>query len=149
MAADDEDVEAFFATWERFFRMVRRRRSHWVDDVDKAGPLSFAQYLLVLPLADDGEHSVRELAEMADVAAPTATRLLDGLAAVELVSRRPHDTDRRRVHVELTETGHAALVKQRSIIDAKRRRLYDELSPDERRDAVRVLGRLSSVMSGL
>ena len=149
MVRHDEEVEAFFQTWERFFRMVRRRRSHWVDDVDRAGPLSFAQFLLVLPLAEEKEHSVRELAEMADVAAPTATRLLDGLANSGLVSRRPHETDRRRVLVTLTPDGHEALTKQRTIVDAKRRAMYDELSPAEREDAQRVLGRLSSVMSGL
>ena len=83
---------------------------------------------VLLPLLDGGGPcSVRELAEAAAIASPTATRTLDGLERDGLVIRRPSETDRRSVLVELTDEGRAQAEAARKVARASRLELYRRL----------------------
>jgi len=138
-----ERVDAFTATWERFFRAARRARARAPER--GAGELTLAQYLLLAPLRERSPQAVRELADAAGVAGPTATRLLDSLEAAGVVQRRPSERDRRSVEVSLTAEGERMLTKTQRWVDAGRRRIYDALEPDERADAERLLARLADI----
>ncbi len=137
-------AETFSEAMEGFFRSMRRARTRWRSDIE-AGGLSAAQFLLLVPLLDGRARSVRELADGAMVASPTATRMLDGLERDGIVLRRPSERDRRCVLVELTEAGDAALRAGRAAARARRRGLYEQLDPDERADAERILRRLAEL----
>jgi MarR family transcriptional regulator, organic hydroperoxide resistance regulator len=140
-------VDAFTATWERFFRTVRRARARAPER--GAGELTLAQYLLLAPLAERSPQAVGELADAAGIAGPTATRLLDSLAAADVVARRPSERDRRSVDVSLTAKGARMLARTQEWVEARRRRIYDALAPDERDDAERLLGRLADIVEAL
>lgn len=88
-------------------------------------------------------------AEHAGVAAPTASRLLDGLVGAGLVTRCPGEHDRRRADIALTPAGQSALRARREVVERWRRRVFDALPPDEREPAERILGRLSDILDGL
>jgi DNA-binding MarR family transcriptional regulator len=85
------------------------------------------------------------LAESAGVAAPTATRMLDCLARDGLVTRRHSETDRRAVLVSLTDAGRDAVEAAQERVGAFRRRVFEQLDADERRQAAAVLGRLTEI----
>lgn len=137
--------ESFSEAMEAFFRAMRRSRSRWTSGIEEGG-LTLSQFLLVVPLLDGRARGVRELAEGAAVAPPTATRALDGLQRDGLVERRQSEADRRCVLVALTETGHERVTAARAAARHRRRGLYEALDPGERAEAERVLRRLAEVV---
>src|SRR3954471_6078200 len=142
----DVDAVAFSAAVEDFARAWRRARMRLRADES----LSIAQFHLVEPLLHAGAPlSVGELAQAAGVAAPTATRMLDALARDGLCERTRDDADRRCVKVTLTDARRAAADERRPRNDARRRRIYASLSPDDRRDAARLLERLAAAIEEL
>jgi DNA-binding MarR family transcriptional regulator len=137
-------AEEFAAAWERFFRTTRRLRAR-AGRAAVAG-LSIAQYQLLEALRETDELTVGELADAAGVAAPTATRMLDGLARDGHVERVQSTADRRVVLVTLTPSGRVALEAAHRNATAFRRRVFERLPEDERPQATAVLARLSQVL---
>jgi DNA-binding MarR family transcriptional regulator len=66
-------------------------------------------------LAVDGPSTPTVIAERLQITTPSVTELVDRLERAGLARRRPHDTDRRKVLVELTEDGlgKAAMISGR------------------------------------
>ena len=133
--------------WPRFLGALRRARARLSED--PAAGLSLAQYLLVAPLLDTPTLSVGELAANADVASPTATRMLDGLQRDGHVRRETAEHDRRCVSLRLTASGRRVAAADRARYQAKGAALFAALEPDERDQAARLLGRLADLMEEL
>jgi DNA-binding MarR family transcriptional regulator len=130
-----------------FFRAARRARgraaSQSADDV-----ISLAQYHLLEPLLE-GPLTNRELAELAGVSSPTATRMVDGLIARELVTRIEDPSDRRAVVISLTGAGRTAVREKTGEYDKARRRIAAALEPDEQAVAAELVRRLAVVIEEL
>ena len=139
---------SFVAALEEFFSAVRRSRARAAREAG-AGELTVSQYQLLSDLAEGSERSVGELAEAAAVTTPTATRMLDGLVRAGVAERRQSTTDRRVVTVTLTAKGQRLMKRKQAVVDAKRRALFESLTPSERRQVERLLGRLASVIEEL
>ena len=86
------------------------------------------------------------MAAAAGCTSPTATRMLDGLERDGVVVREPSSDDRRRTIVSLTAKGKRLLARQRRESQKKKQRLYDQLSPAERRQTEVLLHRLAQVI---
>lgn len=69
--------------------------------------LTYPQYLLMLVLWQDGDRTVRELADRLKLSPSAVTPLVDRLEIAGLVRRQRDQQDRRVVHVSLTEQGAA------------------------------------------
>jgi DNA-binding MarR family transcriptional regulator len=136
-------VESFSESMELFFRTMRKDRTKTAD-IESMG-LSMPQFILLVPLLDGQERSVRTLAAAAGVASPTATRMLDGLVRDGIAQRRPSQTDRRCVLVDLTPRGRDVLGQAQERARARRAELYELLDPAERDDAERMLRRLAEI----
>jgi DNA-binding MarR family transcriptional regulator len=130
-----------------FFKAARRARGRAASEPSPDG-LSLAQYHLLEPLAA-GPRTNRELAELAGISAPTATRMIDGLVQRDFVSRIEDPTDRRAVVISLTGPGRDALAKKVREYDARRRRIADALEPHEQELAADLLRRLAAVIEEL
>jgi DNA-binding MarR family transcriptional regulator len=129
-----------------FFLAARRARGRAAGDM--SGGLSLAQYHVLEPLGE-GPRTNRELAELAGISAPTATRIVDGLLERGWVSRVADPTDRRAVVISLTATGRAALAKKQREYVARRRQIADALGPHEQEVAAGLLRRLATVIEEL
>jgi MarR family transcriptional regulator, organic hydroperoxide resistance regulator len=130
-----------------FFRAARRARGRAArKSTDE--PISLAQYHLLEPLLD-GPLTNRELAELAGVSSPTATRMVDGLVARELVTRIEDPADRRAVVISLTKPGRKAVTDKTREYDQARRRIAAALDRDEQEVAADLLRRLSVVIEEL
>jgi DNA-binding MarR family transcriptional regulator len=130
-----------------FFRAARRARGRAARDPSPNG-LSLAQYHLLEPLAG-GPRTNRELAELAGISAPTATRMVDGLLQRALVSRVEDPTDRRAVVISLSETGRAALALKEREYESVRSRIAAAFEPHEQELATDLLRRLAAVIEEL
>jgi|SRR5437660_2354293 len=140
------DLERFTAAWDDFSNALLRARSRaWQQPT----PLTPAQYHLLLALSHEPGLGVGEMAAAAGCTSPTATRMLDGLERDGVVVREPSRDDRRRTIVSLTAKGKRVLAKQRRENQAKKQRLYDQLSPAERRQTEDLLHRLAQVIVDL
>jgi MarR family transcriptional regulator, organic hydroperoxide resistance regulator len=130
-----------------FFKAARRARGRAAQDSPADG-VSLAQYHLLEPLAG-GPKTNRELAELAGISAPTATRMIDGLLQRGLVTRIEDPGDRRAVVISLTADGSTALAKKVREYDGRRRRIAAALEPHEQRVATDLLRRLAAVIEEL
>ena len=142
----DADLAAFEEAWGEFFAAMRRIKGRVVQE---EGELSLSQQFLLVALSERPQMSVGELALAAGVAAPTATRMLDGLERDGIVVRAPSAEDRRKVTVELTEEGLRLVRKKKRRISARRKSVYDSLSPSEREQAVHLLHRFAELLEDL
>ncbi|HSD78089.1 MAG TPA: MarR family transcriptional regulator [Solirubrobacteraceae bacterium] len=141
--AGPDDFSAAIDDFARAWRRARTRLRH-----DEG--LSIAQYHLLEPLVDaPGALPVGRLAAHAGIAAPTATRMLDALVRDGLCERERDADDRRCVKVSLTPAGRTAAAERRARMDERRARIYAALTPDERRDAARLLQRLAAAIEEL
>ena len=139
------ELDAFSSALLEFLRATRRMRGRIGDE----GELSLSQYHLLEPLIDGERLATCELALAAGVSAPTATRMLSGLAREGLVERVPCTADRRVVHVVLTEDGRTRALAKRARGEARRAEIFASLSAGERRAAARLLERLAAAVDGL
>jgi DNA-binding MarR family transcriptional regulator len=130
-----------------FFKAARRARGRAARDPSPDG-LSLAQYHLLEPLSS-GAHTNRELAELAGISAPTATRMVDGLLQRRLVTRIEDPIDRRAVVISLTEAGRAALTRKEREYATRTHQVAAALEPDEQRVATDLLRRLAAVIEEL
>jgi DNA-binding MarR family transcriptional regulator len=92
---------------------------------------------------------VSRVAEEAGIAAPTATRLLDGLVERGYVERSADPDDRRSVLVSLTPPGTRATRRKRKEVEAGRARIAAALDEDEQRVAADLLRRVAEVIEEL
>ena len=144
------EVEAFTAGLDDFMRAVRKARGRF-NRAPSVPELSASQFHLLEPLATSPEPlPMCALAEAADVAPPTASRMLDGLVQRGLAERtRSEQGDRRRVAITLTEEGRRLVAAKRARIEATREQVFHRLSPGERRAAARLLHSLAAAIDDL
>jgi DNA-binding MarR family transcriptional regulator len=140
-SATDHDLRAFVTAFDDFVRAAKRARARVQPDET----LTPSQYDLLFPLLESADGlGLRELARAVGVSAPTATRMVDGLQARGLIVRVPSERDRRAVRLSLTAEGEAAVRAHRERSLARRRALFEQLAPGERRAAADVLARLAA-----
>lgn len=140
---DTDEVERFAEAWDAFVLAIRRAQARGPQSPDD---LTLAQYYLLSPLLGERGVPLSRLAESAGIAPPTATRIIDGLEKAELVRRERSKTDRRAVLVSLTPTGRRRVARKRSELAERRRRLYENLEPDERRHSEQLLRHLAELI---
>jgi DNA-binding MarR family transcriptional regulator len=144
------EVEAFTAGLDDFLRALRTARGRF--NREPAVPeLSASQFHLLEPLTTSpGPLPMCALADAADVAPPTASRMLDGLVRRGIAKRiRAKEGDRRRVEVTLTAAGRKLVAAKRARIARTREEVFHRLSPSERRAAARLLHSLAAVIDDL
>lgn len=79
--------------------------SSWEHSVVKDSGLSPAQMHTIEVIGHKKNLRMKELAEKLGVTTGTLTIGVDNLEKLDLVTRKPHDTDRRSYYVLLTEKG--------------------------------------------
>ena len=99
-------------------RLLRRARR-----VDPATGLGPSQLSLLSVLVFAGARTAGELAEAEQVSRPAITKLVQGLAHLQLVKREADPADGRRVIVETTAKG-------RRLIEVGRRRRIERIAAD-------------------
>jgi DNA-binding MarR family transcriptional regulator len=90
-------------------------------------------------------HGVMRLSELSDrlhIAARSTTEVIDALESRHLVGRRHDPDDRRAILVDLTEHAASVLEAIRAAQGSEAERVFDRLTPADRADLTRILGKL-------
>lgn len=107
--------------------------------------LTLAQYR-VLVFLDGGDRPTSDVAALLDVTPSTVTSVVDGLVGRELVRRGEDLKDRRRVMLQLTETGRAVLRQGDELVAERLGRLLDRLDGERAEGVLAGLESLNSAM---
>lgn len=110
--------------------------------LQRAMPLSFAQYQTLSFVAHSAKPNMQEVARNFNIAAPSATFLVDELARGGLIKRHASRGDRRRIELALTPKGRGVL---RTCTEKRERvlsRVFQSLSENDRSDLNRILKKL-------
>jgi DNA-binding MarR family transcriptional regulator len=148
-APPEEDLQAatgFADAWDAFVMAVRRAQARGQKPSEE---LTLPQYYLLKPLDERGALPLCELAERAGIAAPTATRIIDGLERLQTLRRKRSPKDRRTVLVSLTAKGRRVLERKHRELIERRQRLYEQLDPVERAQSERLLRHLAELLGQL
>jgi DNA-binding MarR family transcriptional regulator len=93
-------------------------------------------------LSRHGTMRLSELSERLEVAPRTATEVVDALQSRDLVRRLADLGDRRATLVEVTEHGASILAEIRAARGTEAGRVFGRLTPADRADLARILGKL-------
>jgi DNA-binding MarR family transcriptional regulator len=127
----------FAAALDELFRAVLRATGRGVPGGETE--LTLSQYNMLSALGD-GAATVTEVAALADVAAPTATRALRALEERGFVERtRNAAGDARQVRVALTGPGSTVLAEKTDWVRARQRAIFESLTDAQRRTAAATL----------
>jgi DNA-binding MarR family transcriptional regulator len=109
-------------------------------------PMTASQRIALVELGAEGPQRVNDLAHRMGTSAATASRAVDALEALGLVTRSPEPGDRRALRIELTTTG-------RTLLDGRLARAAEafepaasELSASERRELLGLLERMTAAL---
>ena len=120
-------------------RTSRRLRIEATGDVITPG-----QYTVLGHLQTESQ-TLRELAELEHVQAPSMTRIVNALTEKGFATRSPHPEDGRQIQVQITESGKTVLAQARSQRTAWLAQRVASLSEKDRH----VLSRAAQIMQEL
>ena len=138
-----EDREAL----AQYFRQFRRATLHeFVFNIMHTfGDLDFSlpQLATILMLEEEGELTIKQVAEFLDRSVSTTSRMLDQLVERGLVSRREDKRDRRAKLVANTESGRTLIATLEQRRAESQVAVMDYLSDEERADVARAMALLA------
>ncbi|HEV2744554.1 MAG TPA: MarR family transcriptional regulator [Rubrobacter sp.] len=120
----------------------------WVRSRMQEPGVSYARMRMLGALHCGGPKIMSGISDELGVTRRNITALVDALEEEGLVRRRPHPTDRRATVIELTGEGARTMD---TLYDEHRRsvaELFAELSDEDRRELVRLLGLLRERLPG-
>jgi DNA-binding MarR family transcriptional regulator len=113
-------------------------------ELDCDVPLAWFEVLLRLRQSDDGRLKMNEIADAIVHSSGGTTRLIDRLETAGLVERQHCPTDRRAIHVQITELGNAkfdeAMQVHLSYLNCE---VISKLSETERTTLAAILAKLA------
>jgi DNA-binding MarR family transcriptional regulator len=137
LATDDEAQAEFAEALDDLCFAILRATGRGVPGGETE--LTLSQYNILQALGD-GPATVTQVAAVADVAVPTATRALRALERRGFVERRrDQKDDGRLVTVSLTVTGGRVLGEKRTWVRARQRAIFERLSETQRESAASLL----------
>ena len=126
---------------ELIVRAARSLRGRWREVLEPWDLSPHQSRALMVVGRSEGGLRLSGLAEALRIAPRSATEVVDGLAARELVERVPDPTDRRAVLVRATDEGARVMTEVRAARAADSRAALDRIPADERAELARLLRR--------
>lgn len=94
----------------------------------------------------DGKLSPSQIADRAWISTPRVANILRSLETKGWITREPDKTDHRRVIVNVTDRGVAALEEKRELSNRKTGEFLAELGPDDAHELVRLIHRMNEII---
>jgi DNA-binding MarR family transcriptional regulator len=136
----DPDIEGAVTRMKKITKHLSKVRERSLTDYD----LERHEFDTLHKLAARaGRATPSELAADLDLAPASVTGRLDSLERRGFVRRTPSKTDRRRVDVELTESGRTTWLGAMDVLGHEEDRLLGTLNQDERRTLSDLLRRIA------
>ena len=96
-----------------------RQLTRLVGGADDGPAMTASQRIALVELGEEGPLRLNDLAKRMGTSTPTASRSVDALEALGLVTRAPESSDRRALSIDVTARGRALLDER---LAARRRR---------------------------
>ncbi|MGN6798571.1 MAG: MarR family winged helix-turn-helix transcriptional regulator [Gaiellaceae bacterium] len=142
MAERPPDVELLLRELGHLIRQLTRL----VGGADDGPPMTATQRIALVELGDDGPLRLNDLARRMGTSTPTASRSVDTLEALGLVTRVPDPSDRRALSIDVSARG-------RDLLDDRLRRAAHAFEPAaatlssaDRRELVALLRRMTDAL---
>ncbi len=120
--------------------------SSWEQAVVRDTPITLSQMHTLEILGQQSPLRMKELAAKMGVTTGTLTVNVDRLASQGLVTRIPHETDRRSILVTLTPAGEELYREHHDHHLHLTRELQAALTPDETRQFASILSKLTQAL---
>ena len=93
--------------------------------------INLPQFNLLRLIANKGSHHMREMASFLGVSQAAASKNIDKLVRLGLVSRQVHQDDRRAVSLDLTDTGRDIIRRYEDLKEERLREVLDSFTTEE------------------
>ncbi len=127
-------------------RRILRATDINVRQLARATGLTASQMIVLQRLAQPGGATAGDVAKTAGLSQATVTALVDKLAARGFAARRRDDADRRRVWVEITGAGRAALAGAPDLLQDTFQTRFNELPDWEQAFVIAALERVAALL---
>ncbi|MEI8614598.1 MarR family transcriptional regulator [Shewanella sp. PP-He15 brown] len=118
--------------------------SSWEHAIVRDKGFSLSQVHTIELLGVHGAMRMKELADKIGVTTGTLTVQIDKMVEAQWVVRRPHETDRRSILVELTEKGQALFLEHDTLHLQLTTDLTAKMSSEERIVLLNLLSRMNN-----
>lgn len=136
MEQTDNLTQALIEFYEKF--------SSWEQGVVRETGLTLPQMHTLEILGAFGNLRMKELAQKMGITTGALTVLVDRLERQGLVTRKPHETDRRSIRVGLTEAGDRHFQEHHALHTRLTHELVASLAPQEADALLMILQKLNS-----
>ncbi|WP_027368729.1 MarR family winged helix-turn-helix transcriptional regulator [Desulfocurvibacter africanus] len=136
MEQTDVLTQALIEFYEKF--------SSWEQGVVKETGLTLPQMHTLEILGSFGNLRMKELAQKMGITTGALTVLVDRVERQGLVTRKPHETDRRSIRVELTPEGDRHFQEHHALHTQLTHELVSSLAPSEADALLVILQKLNS-----
>lgn len=127
-----------------FFQLAKAAQTgsrFWSQKV-AALNLTATQAMVLRFLFDRDEVNSSELGSRTELDSATLTGILDRLEAAGIIERRPNPTDRRAIHIHLTEKGRRAAKEIFRLVGVANTEFLGGLNPSEEKELRRLLDKV-------
>jgi len=133
-SGDESLVDAFWSVARQLRETSQETLAPW--------DITPAQFRALRVLRRHGQQRLSELSGRLHIAARSTTEVIDALESRGLVARRPDPDDRRAILVEVSDHGSRILDAIATARGTEVERAFDRLTPADRSDLARILGKL-------
>ena len=123
-----------------------RQLTRLAGGADEGHSLTSSQRIALVELGQDGPLRLNDLAHRMGASAPTASRAVDALEALGLVTRSTEPSDRRALSIELSPEGRGLFDERVALAARAFKPAAKALSAAERRDLLGLLERMTEAL---
>jgi DNA-binding MarR family transcriptional regulator len=138
-----DDHEMLARSISQFRRMMVREFIFSIISTFGDFDFSLPQMVTLLLLDEEGELTIKQIAELVGRSVSATSRLLDQLVERGMVSRREDERDRRAKRVAITESGQALIATLEQRRAEAQIAVMEYLSAEERAEVTRAMALLA------
>ncbi|MDA8372410.1 MAG: MarR family transcriptional regulator [Nocardiopsaceae bacterium] len=144
---EDAGFAEFSQAWRELLTAVVRARGRSTTTSERE--LTLAQVLLLQIVSDLDHPSVGQISQVAGIASPSATRMLQQLERKGMVVRHRSERDERLTSVTVTEAGATALEAHLEHVWSRQRRVFSGVDPRVRRELIASIRSMRDAIDGI
>jgi DNA-binding MarR family transcriptional regulator len=136
------DDEALLRELGHLIRQLTRR----IGGADDGLAMTATQRIALVELGEEGPVRLNDLAKRMGTSTPTASRSVDALETLGLVTRAPESSDRRALSIDVTARGRALLDERLSRAAQAFEPAAATLTAADRRELLALLRRMTDAL---
>jgi len=129
------------------FFMTHRSLHKHMQEAKVITAFSFLQFITMKFVSEEGQASMKDIARFLSITPASATSLANGLVRMGVLERVADASDRRVILLRSTAHGRKALSRTDSQAKKELKRIFLQLSDNDRKNLAMILEKLFAVLS--